>query len=779
MEFPQDRSDVAAITAYLKGLEAPNEIRAAMMTLGEPQFELSLFFTLEEEALVCVAGRVAGCPVEALFDLRLPLDSKSVLGRAVSLGSARVGPLRGDPGLLSLYAQLGRAEPPKVMIEPLRVGMDIKGLFLGERGSAPLSHREASEMRRLLAPVARLLSKLDGPLLADPLAASMSAAPLVQAALEGAEEVAELLDDGVELLDVEPEPEVELEPAPVQVEPAPVPVEPAPVQVEPAPVQVEPEPVHVEPVPVQVEPVPVEPAPTHPDTRPKLSMASLFGEPSPPLPEVTPPTPEGPSSAQQRAELTMRALFGAEPPQPTVSRGAKPSLVVTRSPKTPQPGRLSMESLFGLQSPQPDPPTPAAPSPRPQTTQAPLDPTHALLGGLPSDPIFSGPTTTPPKPAQGKPATHRPISSSQVHTPPRTVEPIFDGEPKVRPRPSTTPPSLGRSLSDTPLFEPPSAPTHTPHATGRVISINTLSAPTALVAPPTPTAPPQGLSPEILNAVAVVQSEEGEARREAEMFLLQEGEAALWALSQVFPGQLLVDLKAAPLMSVPVAQHSRVLQMMTLFGAAAAPHLERLCAHESAQVRYYAVYAFSAIRSPGALRTIKLALFDSDQGVRDMAVAVIDRYRNGPAFDELINSLCQLLAEGRLSQQRLAVEMLGRLRGAGGFGHLVAALEIPQLALEARRALRLISRQDLGEEAWRWISWFEVNGDRPRVEWLLESLEHDYEELREAAFEELRGLVQKDFGYSAGASQRERGIAVGRWRRWWAESGASQFSRYR
>ena len=94
-----------------------------------------------------------------------------------------------------------------------------------------------------------------------------------------------------------------------------------------------------------------------------------------------------------------------------------------------------------------------------------------------------------------------------------------------------------------------------------------------------------------------------------------------------------------------------------------------------------------------------------------------------------------------------------------------------------RSALALVTRQDFGTDAKRWLAWWAENKERHRLEWLIDSLMHEQAAVRAAAGEELKAITKEFFGYHDDLPRRERERAQARYREWWASVGRVKHSR--
>ena len=289
-------------------------------------------------------------------------------------------------------------------------------------------------------------------------------------------------------------------------------------------------------------------------------------------------------------------------------------------------------------------------------------------------------------------------------------------------------------------------------------------------------------------AVSHLQQSEAPAVLQAIETLLAAGEAGLDALVRVFPGPLVVDRFAHPPGRPPVEEHGGVLRALTHFSALGedtiatlcVDRIAALCADVSPEIRYYAVFLFSAIRSPRSVPGIVERAHDADSAVRDITLFVLDQYRGTPAFDSAAELLRAALRDGPLRHRRLVIEAVSRLRIAASIPELCDLLGEKNQGLYdgVYRALCEITRADLGLDAWKWMRWYERNRARPRVEWLLDGLVSEQRAIRAGALSELRKLTHQNYGFVVDAPPAERRYAHDRWVRWWSETGHKRFSDY-
>ena len=284
--------------------------------------------------------------------------------------------------------------------------------------------------------------------------------------------------------------------------------------------------------------------------------------------------------------------------------------------------------------------------------------------------------------------------------------------------------------------------------------------------------PPAGpaIDPVTLKA-ALTRLEEGNpiAQNSARAELLAAGEAGLAALCNVFPGRLSVDRYAPDALARAVGDHGPVLAAILRFGDACAPQLEKLCDHLSPDIRFYAVFMYTALTLPPPANTLTDRLLDADPGVREVAARVAEQHRDTTEFALIASRLDEVLGGQDPRALRAAAEAVGRLRIRLNPARLCDLLDAAQPPVQsaAHRALVQLTARDLGTHASRWRSWLEHNATRPHIEWLLDGLENPDLNIRTDAYEELRRRTRATYDFDPKADEAKRALAVDRWRGWW------------
>ena len=308
-------------------------------------------------------------------------------------------------------------------------------------------------------------------------------------------------------------------------------------------------------------------------------------------------------------------------------------------------------------------------------------------------------------------------------------------------------------------------------ATGRVVK---LIAPTDDELPDLPPILPGGRAPTpppdaaaLAEAVARIAADAADADDFSRV--VRAGDAGLDALVALFPGTPRLDRLSVDPGSLRPSAHSAVIGAILRFGPRAIPRLRGLFDHLSPEVRYYAVCCFAALPAAPSLERIAGLLFDKDATVREMAAAVMERYRDDPAFARATAGVLRAMADESPLRRRLAAQAAGLLRLTGAIPALLTLLSSADggLVEAGHRALVEITRQDLGAAAWRWRAWLDQHADAPRFEWVLAGLASEHRHVRQGSLREAVQLAGEELGYSVDAPPAERAAAIERWTTWW------------
>ncbi len=261
--------------------------------------------------------------------------------------------------------------------------------------------------------------------------------------------------------------------------------------------------------------------------------------------------------------------------------------------------------------------------------------------------------------------------------------------------------------------------------------------------------------------------------------LLRLGADALAVLKRRFPGPLWFD-RHKPRQRSPAGRDvSAIARVLFAFEERAVPVVAELLESPQLETRMCALLlAIDTVR-PELLWPLYQRLFDSDGQIRLLAFDALPIYRHVAGFPEVLKSLRSRAGDERepVPARLSALEAISILRDPASVELLIALCRHTsrELSVPAHRALLAITAQDFGDSDRKWRSWLDKNQGRHRVEWLIDSLMHGDERVRNTAGVELQKTTQVYYGFVAGASKRDRERAQRRYREWWQNEGRAQF----
>lgn len=258
--------------------------------------------------------------------------------------------------------------------------------------------------------------------------------------------------------------------------------------------------------------------------------------------------------------------------------------------------------------------------------------------------------------------------------------------------------------------------------------------------------------------------------------LLSIGEEALPALRDLFPGRLWFN-RWEPHVQPPKGRSiSGLCRTFVAFGTSAVPYVGELLKSDDPEKRYYATLVAAELPHRALVEPLAATLFDDDQGVSRSALYALETCRDLEGIDDLRQSLRALAVASDADQRSrlLAIRALAVLRDEDAVEALLPALsERSVLGEAAWRVLRMLTAQDFGTDEKAWRAWYFEHGAKPRIEWLIESLDHDNPEIRAIASRDLHRYAGQDFGYRVNMAADDRRAIRERFRMWWSnERGA-------
>jgi hypothetical protein len=259
------------------------------------------------------------------------------------------------------------------------------------------------------------------------------------------------------------------------------------------------------------------------------------------------------------------------------------------------------------------------------------------------------------------------------------------------------------------------------------------------------------------------------------------GEAAASMLAALLPGPITSPLRqgtgGGP---ARASECGPVLRTLAKIGVAAVPAVITRTSAEDPHVRAWAARLLGEMPCGEAAQAVASGIVDDEAEVRRGALAAGRMLQgDGAAREALRETLLAIAHDERRSEDTrvIAIEALEDVRDAGAVPALIGLLaaESRQVAASSIHALRVLSRQDFGPEVQTWRRWWDENGHRHRVEWLIDALMHEVAEVRRAAGDELKSVTKEYFGYYDDLPLKERGRAQQRYRDWWDTKGKARF----
>ncbi|MBN2194497.1 MAG: HEAT repeat domain-containing protein [Polyangiaceae bacterium] len=263
--------------------------------------------------------------------------------------------------------------------------------------------------------------------------------------------------------------------------------------------------------------------------------------------------------------------------------------------------------------------------------------------------------------------------------------------------------------------------------------------------------------------------------------LLPMGEPAIAALAASFPGPLTHEPGSNGRESLQPSRCGPVLDALGRIGSAAVPYLVVRSADANAKVRGWSLRMLGELRGRDAARAIARRVDDEDEHVRQAAIAGARLLQKEPeARDTVRECLLETASnpQSPMMGRHAAIEALGRIGDPLAVPKLIDLLadSRPDVCISVGWALMSLSLQDYGTDADAWRRWWTDNAQRHRIEWLIDALTHQNQEIRHAAGEELKLLTREYFGYYDDLPRQERVRAQERYREWWEARGRAIFT---
>jgi len=263
--------------------------------------------------------------------------------------------------------------------------------------------------------------------------------------------------------------------------------------------------------------------------------------------------------------------------------------------------------------------------------------------------------------------------------------------------------------------------------------------------------------------------------------LVQIGDTAITVLASIFPGPITSELRRSSGDGPGKASDcGPVLRTLSRMGTRPVPFVAVRTADGDPMVRAWATRLLGEMPSAESAQAVVRRLTDDDADVQRSALAAGHMLLHHPEAAEALQAkIAETVSDvTRPEESRHSlIEALAELRAPLVIPTLIRLLEdgSPDIVRSAHWALGVIARQDFGTKAALWEEWWLANSSRHRIEWLIDSLMHENQDLRRAAGDELKSLTKEYFGYYDDLPKKERKRAQDRYQEWWESKGKARF----
>jgi HEAT repeat protein len=264
----------------------------------------------------------------------------------------------------------------------------------------------------------------------------------------------------------------------------------------------------------------------------------------------------------------------------------------------------------------------------------------------------------------------------------------------------------------------------------------------------------------------------------AEAELLRLGNEAMPSIMKQFPGPLTITRETLDDSWPRVTECGPVLRLIAGQRRVALPFVLKRTEDGDTEARFWATYLLTELAYADAIPAVVARLFDDSKRVR-RAARLVAHVLGDTTGAALVAELDRIVRDAKASSARRVVTLdtLGEMRDPIVVPVLLNALgdADEDVGIAARRALMLVSRQDFGRDARKWIAWWNAASSRHRLEWLIDALTHEVPAIRRAAGQELKAVTEEYFGYYDDLPKKDRERAQQRYREWWKNEGHARF----
>ena len=266
--------------------------------------------------------------------------------------------------------------------------------------------------------------------------------------------------------------------------------------------------------------------------------------------------------------------------------------------------------------------------------------------------------------------------------------------------------------------------------------------------------------------------------------LLACGDAGASVLVRELPGTISIPARAVrpDLGPVRASECGYLLRAMAAFGPTARPYVIARSADSDPRVRQWTTRLLGEL--PGrqsALAVAQRMMHDRDAEVRRAAFAAGQLMKHDTESAAALRSALSGAARNEtlaVTQRLAAIDALNDLRDGQAIPSISRLLldSNPSIVAAARQALNTLACCDFGHDLDAWSHWWSRNGQRHRVEWLIDALTDDSAAIRQSAGEELRKISRLYIGHYDDTVLEDRVRVQERYRLWWETTGRSVLS---
>jgi hypothetical protein len=361
----------------------------------------------------------------------------------------------------------------------------------------------------------------------------------------------------------------------------------------------------------------------------------------------------------------------------------------------------------------------------------------------------------------------------------RPIVEIGARQSTMPPKPELDAQSVQLARSSTVAF--PSAPAEAPHVQTRTTPVPSNHSGQYVQAPETSVA---RVDTDYESRSIAIIRRIGAGELSAIADLLACGDAGASVLVRELPGEVSVPARAArsDLGPIRASECGPLLRAMAAFGTTARPYVIARSADPDPRVRQWMTRLLGEL--PGrqsALAVAQRLMHDRDAEVRRSAFAAGQLLTHDLESAAALRGALSGAARNEtlaVTQRLAALDALSDLRDGQSIPSISRLLldSNPSIVATARQALSTLACRDFGHDLDAWSHWWSRNGQRHRVEWLIDALLDDSAPLRQSAAEELRTISRLYVGHYDDNILEERARIQDRYRQWWETTGRTVLS---